>query len=378
MKVLIVSHCFHPFVGGLEEVAFQQAKNLVERGHEVQVVTSNIGNDEKLKRVEEVDGIKIYRVSASDFLYKNFDIPQPIFNVLELYKILREFVKKADIVHIHDRFYMSSIFATKIAKDFDKPIVLTIHVGKIGYDNIIRKFLFEINERIASYVAKNASKIISIGEEISEYIYKKFKKRSELISNAVDTNFFKPKRSDYHQDKFIVLFVGRFTYKKGVDIILDIAKKLNKENIYFICIGNGPKMPEIKETIKREAIQNITLTGIISDKNELKEYYRNASVLIFPSRKGEASSPLIILEALASGLPVIVKNTGGHAKVIEDGKTGYIVEDVNEIVEKIKFLKENRDVLEKMSSNARKYSEKFSWSKNVQKLISVYESIVFQ
>ncbi|MEM4589042.1 MAG: glycosyltransferase family 4 protein [Thermoplasmata archaeon] len=376
MKVLIVSHCFHPFIGGLEEVAFQQAKNLVERGHEVQVVTSNIGNDEKLKKVEDLDGIKVYRVSASDFLYKNFDIPQPIFNVLELYKILKELVKEVDVVHVHDRFYMSSIFATKIAKTFNKPIVLTIHVGKIAYDNTIRRFLFEINERIASYVVKNASRIISIGEEISEYIYKKFKKRSELISNAVDPNFFNPERSDDHRDKFIVLFVGRFTYKKGVDIIVDIAKKLKKENICFICIGDGPKTPEIKKTIKKEAVQNIILTGFISNKNELKEYYKNASVLIFPSRKGEASSPLVILEALASGLPVIVKDTGGHAKLIKDGKTGFIVNDSNEMIEKIKFLKENRDALEKMSLNAREYSEKFSWSKNVQKLISIYKSIV--
>ncbi len=373
MKILIVSHCFHPFVGGLEEVAFQQAKNLVENGHEVQVITSNIGNNEKLKKVEDLNGIKIYRVSATDFLYKNFDIPQPLFNPLELYKALRKHVKEVDLVHIHDRFYMSSIFAIKISKTFNKPIILTIHVGKIDYDTIIHKVLFEINEKIASYVVGNASRIISIGEEISEYICKKFKKRSILIQNAVDTNFFSPKRSN-KRSRFIALFVGRFTYKKGIDIIVDVAKKLNKEKIDFICIGDGPKMPEIKETIRKENIKNITLTGTLSDKSELRQYYKNASVLIFPSRKGEGS-PLVILEALASGLPVIVKNTGGHTTIIEDEKTGFIVENVDEMAEKVKFLKENKDLLEKMSSNAREYSKKFSWSKNMQKLISIYNSL---
>lgn len=373
MKILIVSHCFHPFVGGLEEVAFQQAKNLVKNGHEVHVITSNIGNNEKLKKVEGLHGIKVYRVSATDFLYKNFDVPQPIFNPLELYKSLKEHIKGADVVHVHDRFYMSSIFATKISKSFNKPIILTIHVGKIDYDTRMRRVLFEINEKIASYVVGNASRIISIGDEISEYICKKFKKGSTVIQNAVDTNFFSLKRSNYG---FIALFVGRFTYKKGIDIIVDVAKKLNKEKINFICIGDGPKLPEIEKKIREENIQNITLTGTLSDKKELRQYYRNASVLIFPSRKGEASSPLVILEALASGLPVIVRNTGGHATIIEDGKTGFIVENVDEIADKIKFLEKNEDILEKMSLNARKYSKEFSWSKNVQKLISVYNSVL--
>jgi len=373
MKVLIVSHCFHPFVGGLEEVAFQQAKMLVEREHEVQVVTSNIGNNGKLKKSEEIDGIKVYRVSASDFLYKNFDIPQCIFNALELNSVLKKFVKRADLVHIHDRFYMSSIFATKIARKFNKPIILTIHVGEVVYNKLLYKLFYGINERLAYYVVNNASKILSVGEEISEYVYNKFKRKSEVISNAVDTTFFQPD-FERHDNNFIVLFVGRFTYKKGVDIIVDIARRLNKidKSIRFICIGNGPKMPEIKESSKH--IENFILKGIVTNKDDLKRYYKASDILIFPSRGGEASSPLVILEALASGLPVIVKNTGGHAKIINDGETGFVVDNTDEMIEKIIFLKENKDMLKRMSSSARKYSERFSWSKNIEKLISIYNS----
>lgn len=374
MKVLIVSHFFHPFIGGLEEVAFQQAKNLVKMGYEVKVITSKVDNEKKL---DKVHGITIYRVSASDFLYKNFDIPQPIFNILELNKILKRLVQEADIVHIHDRFYLSSFFATRVAKKFDKPIVLTIHVGFVSYENPIYRLLFQINEIFSSYVVKNASKILSVGGEVKDYIYKKFKRSSLLISNAVDTSLYNPdvenKPSSNSKD-FRVLFVGRFTYKKGVDIIVDVARRLDEE-VQFICCGDGPKMAEIKKTLQRENIKNVTLTGMISNKDDLKEYYISSDVLIFPSRKGEGGSPLVILEALASGLPVIVSNTA-HAEIINDGITGFVVENVEEIIDKILILKDNKDLLNTMSLNARRESEKYSWAKNVEKLISVYKSVV--
>lgn len=125
MRILIVSHFFHPFIGGLEEVALQQAKNLVEMGHEVKVVTSRVGDEEEL---EMIHGIEVHRVPASDFLYRNLDIPQPLFNIFELNRLLKRLVPESDVVHIHDRFYLSSFLATRVAKKFDKPIVLTIHV----------------------------------------------------------------------------------------------------------------------------------------------------------------------------------------------------------------------------------------------------------
>ncbi|MGB9838051.1 glycosyltransferase family 4 protein [Methanothermobacter sp.] len=374
MRVLIVSHCFYPFIGGLEEVAFQQAKGLVERGHDVWVVTSDIGNNEKLKKKEKIDGIMVYRVSASSFLYKNFDIPQPIFNIFELRSILKDLCQYVDLVHVHDRYYLSSILATKVAKKFNKPIILTVHTGCIKYESPLYNILFNFNEKLSSYVVKNSLKILSLGSEIREYILEKFERESLSFSNAVDTTFFTPSSGNSKARNFKVLFVGRFTYKKGVDYIVSLAKKLNK--CTFICIGDGPRFNEIKNLIAKENIQNIILKGSISDKNVLKDHYKDSDVFIFPSRGGEASSPLVMLEALASGLPIIVKNSGGHAGMIRNGVTGFVVENVDEMIEKIDILSKNEDLLRKMSLNAREDSKRFSWSKNVDRLISVYNSVI--
>lgn len=375
MRILIVSHFFHPFIGGLEEVALQQAKNLVEMGHEVKVVTSRVGDEEEL---EMIHGIEVHRVPASDFLYRNLDIPQPLFNIFELNRLLKRLVPESDVVHIHDRFYLSSFLATRVAKKFDKPIVLTIHVGLVSYENPLYRLLFQINEIFSSYVVKNASKIISVGDEIKEYISNKFKRPSLSISNAVEIDFYNSNINNetlLKSDDFKVLFVGRFTYKKGVDIILEVAERFDGD-VEFICVGDGPKMSEIKEIMKKKNIENMKLTGMISERDKLRDYYISSDVLIFTSRRGEASSPLVILEALASGLPVLVMNTGGHARIIDNGVTGFVVEDLEDFIDKIRILRDNRNILKEMSMNARIEAERYTWSRNVEKLISVYKAAV--
>lgn len=80
------------------------------------------------------------------------------------------------------------------------------------------------------------------------------------------------------------MFVGRFTYKKGVDIILEVAERFDGD-VEFICVGDGPKMSEIKEIMKKKNIENMKLTGMISERDKLRDYYISSDVLIFTSRR---------------------------------------------------------------------------------------------
>lgn len=88
---------------------------------------------------------------------------------------------------------------------------------------------------------------------------------------------------------------------------------------------------------------------------------------------------MVVIEAFASGLPVIGTNTGGQIEVIRDDQTGFIVEpnEPKQIAKKIEYLYENKELLEEMSKNCRKLIEKeFSWGKNVDKLLSVYQEVL--
>src|SRR5579864_997763 len=104
MKILIVTHYFEPHIGGIEIVAYNQAKELVKRGHEVTIVTSKLHRE---KAVEQTEGIRIVRVPAWNLFEKNFDVPYPIFSPLLISTIRRE-MKKSDIIHAHGILYLGS------------------------------------------------------------------------------------------------------------------------------------------------------------------------------------------------------------------------------------------------------------------------------
>src|SRR5260221_12620701 len=101
MKILIVTHYFKPHIGGIEIVAYNQAKELGRKSHKVTIVTSQIG-DEPIKEI--TNGVVIKRVRAWNFLENRFRIPYPIPSPILISIFLKE-IKKADIIHIHDVFY---------------------------------------------------------------------------------------------------------------------------------------------------------------------------------------------------------------------------------------------------------------------------------
>lgn len=386
MKIVVLSHCFYPFTGGLEEVAFQQARHLAERGHDVSVITSNMndGSHELLKE-DKVDGVKIYRISSLDVLYRNFDIPQPIFNAFELIGRLKQLIRDADIVHIHDRHYMTSLFGSFMAKKYGKPIVLTLHTPGIKYDSRLYNVLFRINEMISSYSIKKADKILSLGSEVRDYVFERFGRRSEIVWNGVDTDHFSPVNEHEKRrlrtemkipkEKFIALFVGRLTFKKGADLLVEIAENLRDQDVELIVVGDGPRRKSIEKGVVKKGINNIRLVGNISDKEVLRGFYRAADILLFTSRGGEAAAPLVLLESMASGLPIITFKTGPYADLISEGK-GYAVSTVKEMSDKILYLSAESSLINEISMNCRRYAKEYSWAKNVDELLKVYSDLI--
>ena len=142
--------------------------------------------------------------------------------------------------------------------------------------------------------------------------------------------------------------------------------------------GTGPDTDMVKKYIRDNHLSNIKLLGFVSDE-ELPDYYALSDIFILPSKPGEGF-PMVVLEAFASGLPVIGTNTGGQIEIIRDDQTGFIVEPnkPEQIAKKIEYLYENKKLLKEMSKNCRKLiiEKEFSWEKNVDKLLSVYQEVL--
>ncbi len=140
MKILIITHYFKPHIGGIEIVAYNQAKELVKKGHEVTIVTSQLNRE---KAVEQKEGIRIVRVPAWNWFEKKFDVPYPLFSPRLASTINRE-IKRNEIIHAHGALYLGSFISSLFARIYKKPFLVTEHVGLVMYKSSIINFVEKI------------------------------------------------------------------------------------------------------------------------------------------------------------------------------------------------------------------------------------------
>lgn len=179
--------------------------------------------------------------------------------------------------------------------------------------------------------------------------------QSEIIPTGVDTRFFNPDWERPPNDRARVLFAGSLRPFKGPQTVLDAAARFPQAD--FRLAGDGIMAPELEARIKREALTNVSLLGAIT-KDELRREYRQADIFLFPSKW--EGSPKVILEAAASGLPVIVRNSYAPETVLH-AVTGFQVASDPELLSSVATLIANRELRERFGHAGRDLSKKFDW-----------------
>jgi len=370
MKVLIVTHYFKPHIGGIEIIAYNQAKELVEKGHQVTIITSKFHRE---KTIEYSEGIRIVRVPAWNVFENKFDVPYPIFSPRLILKINRE-VKDHDIIHVHGALYQGSFFSALFAKMHKKPFLLTEHVGFVMYKsfviNMVEKLAFHI---VGLYIIRASYATIVYNTHVSTLI-KQYKKEVLYLPNGVDFKLFnKPTaqekqtiRERYHMppDKFIVLFVGRFVPKKGFDILYNA-----KDPAYVLVFVGGGSVPEY--------IQSDSSVRIMEPlpQEELALLYKASDAFILPSY-GEGF-PLAIQEAMATGLPIITSKYNNLDQILDSPLISYIDITEEDIKSAIKKIQSNPTRQKEMGEYSNKIArEHYSWEQHITKLLDIYQNHV--
>ncbi|MFA5032817.1 MAG: glycosyltransferase family 4 protein [bacterium] len=292
-----------------------------------------------------------------------------IFYLRSIYYIL---FKKYDIIHAHYGFH--SAFPTLIFKR--KKLIITYH----GSDALLepyRNFLYNFLHRVT---IKRADFIIAVSEGIKQSLIRKFninELKISVISCGVDTNLFSPtlhkkelrKELNLPESKKIILFVGEVSYNKGVDIIYECAKVL--KDYLFILIG------DIKH--RTNPLPNYILTGT-KPNSELYKWFNACDLFFLPSRS--EGTPVSILEAMSCGLTVLASNVGGIPDIIEDGKIGWLIDNLDEkdkIINKLRTIIEDTKMLESVGKKGRENIIKdFSEDKIAEKIKGIYTKILWE
>jgi glycosyltransferase involved in cell wall biosynthesis len=178
---------------------------------------------------------------------------------------------------------------------------------------------------------------------------------SEVVPTGVDTKFFTPAWDRLPNPRPRVLFVGSLRPFKQPQLLLDAATRFPEAD--FFIVGDGLMAGELKNRVRHEKLANVVLHGIMGEESLRKEYQK-ADIFLFPS--AWEGSPKVILEAAASGLPVIARNNYEPETVL-DGQTGYLVSSSDELFARLGQLLEHPDHRRSFGLAGRKLSEQFDW-----------------
>jgi glycosyltransferase involved in cell wall biosynthesis len=335
------------------------AKALEQKG--LEPVVHYLSQEKVLKKFTHKYGHEIIRIPAKKYPF----IHESIVYSPELIKNIKN---NFDICNFVSGYYVKykipDMFDYTVSKLHKKMPVIARWAGGN------HKWLLPIRKEIKKTSLKRCDKIICSGQEEIKNLEKTFQISNEKIlqiMNPIDTTVFKFREKQIAANKLeldvnyeYLLYVGRFSKNKGIEQILQIFKKLNNNNsnLKIILIGNGPLLDEIKKFIKQNHLENyVILPGRLT--HEITCYYYNiSSVLLNIGASGGLAN--VIIEAIASKLPIIAINVGASKDYV-GGKfnNGILINSTNElelekaiieiIENKKKYINSNENILKKFT-----------------------------
>ncbi len=384
LRVAIVSQAYHPAVGGVTEHVAGTARALHARGHHVTIVTSDFGDDGDDDRLRG-DGAGIRDGATVVRLGRNFIIP---FNGAEnnitfgwalrrqLSALLAPGGRGAfDVVHVHCPISpVLPLLAIEIASSAKIPLVGTFHTASDS-DRLIRLF----RGALRGYVER-LDRAIAVSEAAREYTARQFDVPIEILPNGVDLDRFAPgtPRLDRFDDGVPnILFVGRFDPRKGLPELLLASARLASEGVPFrlILVGDGRLRAEAERLAGGALLGRVHFEGRVGH-DHLPTYYASADIFCSPARGGE-SFGMVLLEAMALGVPVVATDLPGHRCVVTDGSDGLLVprREVEALAAALRTLLADAGERKRLGRNGLANASRYGWDSIAARLEEIYRSV---
>lgn len=351
MKILWINHrdLKHPEAGGSEVHIAEVGKRLVEKGHEVTLLTESFKDS---KSEAKLSGMRIKRFGGKFTLH----IYAPYF--------VKRNSEKFDII-IDDIAHAVPFWSSKFTK---KPVVAIVH--HIHQDVIERELHFPLSyfvkkaERSISGTYKN---LIAVSQTTKKELVQQLgvdESRIKIIYHGINHNkYFRGMKFD----KPTILWLGRMKKYKNIDHVIKafyLVKKAVKD-AKLILAGRGEEEYRIKTLVSKMMLNNVIFTGRVSEDDKVKLLQRSWCIVYTSEVEGWGMG---VLEAASCGTPAVTYNSGALSETIIDGKTGFLVRygDIHELAKKLIELLEHDTLRKNLSENALKYSYNFDWDKTAE------------
>ena len=379
MRVLHCCDTWPPQVNGVSVVTTLMVDGLLERNVDVALVTPRYP-----ARLRDVVGMvrpDVWHLTlpsvALPIIYKDVRICAPLAGRVE--RFVRDF--KPDLVHVDTEFIVGMLGA-RAARRCGVPMVTSFHTN---FDQYVASYgapwLSRWVERGIVRFHAEAKAIFTPSSVTQSWLAQRGLHQSEVFGRAVDVNVFSPaKRSAELRARLnagntvTFLHVGRLAPEKNIERLLDgfaVARARLGNAVQLVIAGDGPAGPKLRA----RAGDGVTFMGFINRDTELPGLY--ASCDAFLNTSLTETLGLVILEAMAAGLPVAAVPAGGIADHLRDGENGLAIPNTVEgVADAVVRLADDAALRARLGTSARQWAEQLSWDRELDRLVARYGEVI--
>jgi glycosyltransferase involved in cell wall biosynthesis len=374
MRILILNSEYPPIGGGAGNASAQIAAQLETMGHIITVVTSRFAG---LPHQEQNGGVTVHRIPS---LRRRQDRSNPLEQALFILSasvwilsLIPRFKPNATLAFFG---VPSGAVAWLAEKIYDIPYIVSLRGGDVpGF----RPYDFDVyHKMIAPFLRviwRNAGAVVANSNGLRQ-LANTFDPRFDIpiIPNGIDLQAYQPPDRDWSFPR--LLSVGRIVHQKGLDLAMRALGGLKEFDWEWRIVGDGPQLAALQSLANELGISERVFFLGWQSRAQLMECYQRANIFLFPSR--HEGMPNAMLEAMASGLPVIASCIAGNEELVVDDKTGYLApsEDVEAFQTALRKLLSNTALRQQMGSASRRHAEEnYSWESTARQYSLLLEKV---
>ena len=379
LRVAFFPDCYHE-IDGVANTA-RQFEAFALR-HELPLLIVHGGAEDETQTVGSVSRITHRRGPLGFALDKKHDFDLAFWRYLTpVENAVREF--DPDLIHITGPSDVGQL-GVAIAERLRIPLAASWHTNVHEYAEQRAKSLLsflpnDLKNHLGARIRRGslhatlrfyriAQLLFAPNRDLIELIEKGTGKPCYPMYRGVDTSLFDPGRRVRQDDGFVIGYVGRLTVEKNIHFLAELEQALidaGLTDFRFLVVGQGAE-----EGWLRANMRSATFTGVLRGE-ALATAYANMDAFAFPSRTDTYGN--VVLEALASGVPAVVPDSGGPQFIVRNGETGFIARNTQEFVAAIRGLADNPERLHAMRASARAQAMTVSWDAVFESVYSTYD-----
>jgi phosphatidylinositol alpha-mannosyltransferase len=365
MRVGLVSPYDFASPGGVNDHVRHLAVRLQQIGHETRIFAPSSRAD------VDFDSARFYRIGTPIAIPVNESVARITLSfhlANRVAAIIEE--ERFDILHFHEPL-MPALPMTMLRMSTTANVG-TFHAfahSNVGY--------YYGRPLLQPYLA-HLHRAIAVSEPARAFVGRYFPNfPMRVIPNGVDLNAYRPGLAPIRHlrdENLNILFVGRLEKRKGLGDLLRAYRAIGDRvpQRRLIIVGDGPLRSKVESYITRHRLPNVVLAGYVPESVKPR-YYNSADIFCAPAT-GAESFGIVLLEALASGLPVVATEVPGYMSVLEPGKDSLTVQPKNwrELAASLVILARDADLRRKLADYAQKKARRYSWDVVASEVVEVY------